>query len=71
VSKRGPCAACGAKRTCGKTTFMVDRPGHRGEYWICNACWNDGENNEAWDERITKRIIERRELATIATSVTK
>jgi hypothetical protein len=27
---------------------------------LCDACWSDGENNEAWNARIVQRIRDRR-----------
>jgi hypothetical protein len=26
---------------------------------LCRACWTDGPNDDAWDERITDRVIRR------------
>jgi hypothetical protein len=57
--ERDGCAACGSKPVVRQTTFMVDRPGTFGEFHICAKCWEEGQNNEAWNEAITQRIIAR------------
>jgi len=59
MSKRVPCAACGAARVCRKVTFNVSGFCFDGEYHICNSCWSEGENDEAWNDAITKRIVTR------------
>ncbi len=56
------CAACGNRKVDRVTTFLVGRPNCSGEFYICEDCWGEGENDEAWNERITKRIIARRGL---------
>lgn len=63
MSKRRPCAACGAPTSDGRTTFMVDRFVLSGEFRICETCWTDGLNDEDWNERITQAIIERRKAS--------
>lgn len=65
------CAACGTPTDRAKTTFLVDRPGHRGEFEICSGCWKDGPNDEAWDDRITRRIIARREARAVKRAASK
>ncbi len=57
------CAACGnpAMRDRGNE-FMIDRPAYGPDVAyvkLCKACWTDGENDEAWNERITQRVIDR------------
>lgn len=56
------CAACGARKVERGTTFLVDRPNCSGEFHICANCWGEGENNEDWNERISRRIIARHSL---------
>ena len=58
------CAACGAPKAFDQ--FIVDRPGCRGTFKLCEACWGEGENDEAWNETITQRIIKRRAAQTVA-----
>lgn len=53
------CAACGRDRVVRTTTFMVDRHNCSGEFVLCASCWNHGANDEAWNERITQKIIVR------------
>ena len=55
---RAPCAACGKPKAFDQ--FMVDRPECSGLFKLCAACWGEGENNEAWNEAVTQRIIRRR-----------
>lgn len=38
---------------------MVDRRNLSGEFYICSSCWSEGENDEAWNDRITERIVTR------------
>lgn len=66
LKKRPPCAACGAPKSCDQSTFLVDRRSCSGEFWICLACWSDGVNDEAWNERVTQRIMQRRNLARLS-----
>jgi hypothetical protein len=53
------CAACGAAKVVRATTFMVGYGKHAGEYSICKKCWEDGPNDEAWNDKITARIVRR------------
>lgn len=49
------CAACGQKPVTTKTTFLCDNK----ERHLCADCWNDGQNDEFWDEKIKRLILAR------------
>jgi hypothetical protein len=59
------CAACGAKRVVRSTTFQVTRV-RPGEFYLCVKCWGVGahytewSDGDAWNERITQKILQRR-----------
>jgi hypothetical protein len=57
AGKRESCAACGkpAAKDQGDGFTCDDK-----EVPLCEACWSDGENNEAWNARIVQRIRDRR-----------
>lgn len=58
-TKRHRCAACASPAPITKTTFMVDRVELSGEFYLCGQCWFKGENNDAWNDKITRQIIAR------------
>ena len=65
---RTPCAACGKPPVVTKTTFLCCNV----ERHICNACWNKGENDEAWDMDISNQIqLRDRRLARTQTPAKK
>ncbi len=57
TAARKPCAAC------GKPSTKKQGPGFMfagKDVPLCDECWGDGENDEAWDARICQRIRDRR-----------
>lgn len=66
LSEQERCAACGKSNSLERrTTFSVYRPGCKGEFTICEACWFHGSNGENWNERITQQIIARHNLGIV------
>lgn len=63
MKKKRPCAACGAAKSNSESPFLVERHNCSGEFWICDGCWFQGANDEAWNELITQRIIRRTAIA--------
>jgi len=48
---------------CGKPATKAPNPGFMflgKDVPLCDGCWSEGKNNEAWNDRIEQRIRDRR-----------
>jgi hypothetical protein len=60
MATKDPCAACGKPAAPNQGPGFMYTLGSSGseDVRLCTRCWNDGPNDEAWDDRIQQRIYD-------------